>query len=90
MAEVKVTTSTGFECTISEQAASDIRVFRAINKYNKGDTLAIIDMMDYLFTDEQRQALEEHIKTEDGHMPLDEYAKEAVEIFKALAEQRKN
>lgn len=90
MGKIKITTNSGFTCSINESAIEDIRVFRAIRNYEKGDKLAVIDTLDYLFTDRDRARLEKHIETKDGYRPLSAYAKEATEIFNAVLEKRKN
>ena len=90
MAKIKITTASGFCCTVAEEAIEDIRVFRAVRDYEKGDQMAVIDIIDNMLDEKTRTALEKRIKTKEGYIPASAYAKEAMDIFNAVIEQRKN
>lgn len=74
-------TSSGFEYELDEGTLDDYELLNAIQKFDQGDPLAVVDMIDRLLGEEQRDALKEHVREENGRVPMTKMLKEAMEIF---------
>jgi hypothetical protein len=91
---MKGTTSSGFEFNVSDKIGSDYRLQKVITSYEKGsetDKLcSLVEMVKVLLGDDGEAALCEHVKEEDGTVPIQRITQEVVEIFNLAKAELKN
>lgn len=75
------TTSSGFKYQIEEDAFDDYELLEVLSEIDKGQTGRIVDMVDMLFSKEQKAALKEHVKKENGKIPASKLLTEVMDIF---------
>lgn len=81
---VKGTTSTGFEYHVLKamlQNAEFLELFAAVQD---GDNLKSFKLLETALGKEQKQELYEHLRDEDGIVPVEALSKELEEIFTEL------
>lgn len=87
-----MTTSTGFEFTISEEALTDMELLENLTAIEEGGKDAIA-AMPKLFTallgKEQKKKLYDHVRTEEGRVPIEALTRELGDIFNSLNENKK-
>lgn len=88
MDKVKVTSSTGFECTIDTAAMNDMELLDELVAMDRGEVTVIGSIIDRLLGRENKARLYDHVRV-DGRVPIDAISKEIAEIFKELAEGKK-
>lgn len=82
-------TSTGFEFQLREQCMDDMELLELMMEIQNGNPAALIPALKLLLGEEQRKRLYDHLRTEDGRVPVKATAKAFVEICQA-ARQGKN
>lgn len=83
------TTESGFKYQINEEIGDDYEFLETLTKIDKGDVFLIINMVDRLLGEEQKNALKEHIRDENGRVTTSRMFNEVIEIFKS-SKQGKN
>lgn len=87
-----MTTSTGFEFTISEEALTDMELLENLTAIEEGGKDAIA-AMPKLFTSllgkEQKKALYDHVRTEEGRVPIEALTRELGDIFNSFNDNKK-
>ena len=78
---VKGKTESGFEFEIDEQAVNDMRVIDAIVEVEEGNLGGVSRLISLLFTKEQKKVFYDHLRLENGRVPLDTASKEIFEIL---------
>ncbi|NLZ56297.1 MAG: hypothetical protein GX900_06525 [Clostridiaceae bacterium] len=73
-------TKTGFEFEISESALNNYELFEVLSEVDS-NPLKMPQMVNLLLGEEQKKALMEHLRTEDGTVPIDAVSKEILDIF---------
>lgn len=79
---VKGKTESGFEFEIDEQAVNDMRVIDAMVEVEEGNLGGVSRLISLLFTKEQKKAFYDHLRLENGRVPLDTASKEIFEILR--------
>lgn len=74
-------TSTGFEYQLKDGIFDDYELLEILRKIDKGESGHIVDMVDMMFSAEQKEALKNHVREEDGRIPASKLLKEVMEIF---------
>lgn len=87
---IKGKTKSGFIFVIEEEKFNDFRTLKALAKADKGDTYAILEVVDRILGSEGTEKLEKHLETETGQVPVDKFFEEVREILDAASEQTKN
>lgn len=87
---VKGKTKTGFEFEINENAFNDMEVLDALSALNKGEVFAISDLCNKLFGNEQKKRLYDHIREEDGRIPLEKFSDELKDVMELSGTEGKN
>lgn len=86
------TTSTGFEFQVNEDVISDWRFITAIADAESGNGHAAIQgtaqLVRLLFDKKTEQKLMEHVKREDGIVPIQAVQAEVTDVFKFISENR--
>lgn len=85
-----VRTESGLSLDIEKEKLNDWRFVKALNQIKRDDVSALPDFLDSFLDEEQQARLFEHVKTEDGRVPIDAVVKEIGEILKAMGDEAKN
>ena len=85
-------TSTGFEFSIKKSMLNNAEFLECYSKIQNGDNLKMFELMDIAFGEDQKKDLYDHIRDEDGIVPMDVLGEELTEIFDVLgkAQETKN
>ena len=81
-------TKTGFEYEIDKKILNDYEFLEEIDNIGK-NPLIIIKLLKRLLKEEQLEKLKEHIRNEEGIVPLDKMEKELTDIFDGINELKK-
>lgn len=81
---VHVKTASGFECDVNEQVLDDVEVLDYLVAIDEGDTRKYPRLMAKIFTPETKQALYDHVRTEDGRVPYSAFGAEITDVFNAI------
>lgn len=84
------TTKSGFAYHLNRQALDNMELIDALADSADGNTLAVSRVCRLLLGSEQRKALYDHVRTEDGRVPTEEISAEIIEMFGALGAAGKN
>lgn len=88
----KVTTPSGFTCTVDKDKLNDWRFARlaASATENESDSLRLfIFMQDNILSREDAARLEDHVKLPDGRVPTDAVINEITGILQGIKETKK-
>lgn len=81
-------TKTGFEYEIDKKILNDYELLEEIDNIDK-NPLIIIKLLKRLLKEEQLEKLKEHIRNEEGIVPIDKMEKELIDIFDGINEIKK-
>ena len=81
-------TKTGFEYNIDKKILNDYELLEEIDNIGK-NPLIIIKLLKRLLKEEQLEKLKEHIRNEEGMVPIDKMEKELEDIFNGINEIKK-
>jgi len=81
-------TKTGFEYEIDKKILNDYELLEDIDNIGK-TPLIIIKLLKKLLKEEQLEKLKEHIRNEEGIVPIDKMEKELIDIFDGINEIKK-
>lgn len=81
-------TKSGFKFNVSKDVLDDMRLIEAIREADE-NPLKVLDVVD-LILGENKEKLYDHVKTEDGRVPVGAVQAEITEIFKAFGQNGKN
>lgn len=76
-------TSTGFAFAVDEGVFNDMELFDDLVALDKGDGSILPSLVDRLLGD-QKPALYDHLRGENGRVPIDRVGAAILEIFRAL------
>lgn len=82
-------TSTGFEFEIDEQKLDDMEFLDALAEVDE-NSLALSKIIKIMLGDEQRKKLYDHLRTDEGRVPIKAVSGEIAEIMKLSQEEVKN
>lgn len=83
MAVKHIKTKTGFEMDLDESVTDDMELFEAIAEVDSGNMMKVPVVIGKLCGD-QKKALYDHVRTEDGRVPMQAISEEITDIFEAL------
>jgi len=81
-------TKTNFEYNIDKKILNDYELLEEIDNLGK-NPLIIIKLLKRLLKEEQLEKLKEHIRNEEGIVPIDKMEKELEDIFNGINEIKK-
>ena len=81
-------TKTSFEYEIDKKILNDYELLEEIDNIGK-NPLIIIKLLKRLLKEEQLEKLKEHIRNEEGIVPIDKMEKELIDIFDGINEIKK-
>ena len=79
---VKGKTTSGFEYEIPDEAMNDMELLDILASVSEGEIQNMTKAADKLLGKDQRLKLYDHIRTEDGRVPVDVFEEELGDIFK--------
>lgn len=79
-------TETGFEFEVEETVLDDYELIESLREVDKGNVMYIVDVVDMLLGAEQKSALKEHLRKENGKITFTDMCNEVVRIFNASKE----
>lgn len=82
-------TESGFEFHINEEIGDDYEFLEMLSKIDSGDMFLVIKMVDTLLGEEQKNALKDHIREENGRVTISKMFNTVIEILKS-SKQGKN
>lgn len=85
---MKVKTATGFECEINTDAMNDMEVLDLVVRIDEGDALAYSPFLTKLLGKENKARLYDHVRVEDGRVPIEAVAAEVGEILEQAGEKK--
>ena len=85
---MKVKTATGFECEIDANTMNDMEVLDLVVRIDEGDALAYSPFLTKLLGKENKARLYDHVREEDGRVPIEKVAAEVGEILEQAGEKK--
>jgi len=83
-------TNSGFEFSLNENALDNMELVDALAELQEDDPIAISRVVRMLLGTAQRKRLYDHLRAEDGRVPLEAISTAVSEIFGALDQKGKN
>ena len=87
---VKIVTTTGFEIEFDKNVLNNMEVVDTLVELENGNILAVSKMCSLLFSPEEKKRLYEHVREENGRVPLEKIDKEINEIITLTGNEGKN
>ena len=84
---MKVKTATGFECEINKDTMNDMEVLDLVVRIDEGDALAYSPFLTKLLGKDKAR-LYDHVREEDGRVPIEKVAAEVGEILEQAGEKK--
>lgn len=82
-------TTSGFEYTINPAVMDNMELLDTIVEIDT-NPLALSKVLKMVLGDEQRKALYDHLRTEDGRVPVKAISEAITDIFNSSGQQGKN
>jgi hypothetical protein len=86
---IKGETSTGFSFSIPRQNLDNMDLLDAISEMGDSDPLAFSRVINLMLGKDQKKKLYDHVRTEDGRVPVEKLSTEIQEIFETSNETKK-
>lgn len=88
--KVKGKLKNGFEYEVDDSVTDDMEMVDALAEAQGSNPLAISEVVIKLLGKEQRKALYDAVRREDGTVPVEEVSNSVVKIFEAIGDSGKN
>ncbi len=86
----KIKLSCGFEANVDEEAINDVDMLEDLNDLREGDVTAFVRILKLFGLEkEERNALYQTLKNENGRAPIDKLMEQVNEIFGQLNSKKK-
>ena len=79
---IRGTTSTGFSFEVDEIRVNDMRVIDAMVEAEGGNFGGVSKLINLVLDPAMKKALYDHVRTDDGRVPIAECSKKIFEILK--------
>lgn len=86
----KVITKSGFECLVDKKQMDDMELVDKIAEADAGNPLAVSAVIEKVLGKEQKAKLYNHLRNEDGRVPIEKVGEEIVEVITSLGNEGKN
>lgn len=83
-------TDSGFEFEIEESRLDDMEVLDLMCEIDRDNIAVMPELSDTLFGKKQKKKLYDHLRTEQGNVPIEAFVNEVTEILNKAGEQVKN
>lgn len=90
MAEIKGVTKGGFAYTLKESVKDDMELVDALAEIDAGNGLAMSTVCLKLLGKEQRKKLYDHVRAEDGTVPIEAVGEAIQDILTGMGTEGKN
>ena len=87
---MKGKTESGFEFDVEKEIFDDMELLDALTEADRGSMTAVSDACVKILGKEQRKRLYDHLRQENGKVPIGLVSAELISIMKALGEEGKN
>jgi hypothetical protein len=85
---IKGETSTGFSFSIPRQNLDNMDLLDAISEMGDSNPLAFSKVINLMLGKDQKKKLYDHVRTDDGRVPVEKLSTEIQEIFEASNETK--
>lgn len=82
-----IKTATGFECDVDENVMNDMEVVDALADLQSGKNPMAYSVFTRKILGKNKEALYEHLRTDDGRVPMDAIGNEIADIITSLNEK---
>lgn len=82
------TTKTGFSFSIDKRVFDDFEMLDCLSDIQDDDGLAASRMVSRMFNKEQKKALYDHVRDEDGYVPAEKVMAEVADIMNAMKDTK--
>lgn len=83
-------TTSGFKYEVDENVLDDMELIDAMAASQGEDPTQITVVISKIFGDEQKKRLYDHVRTEDGRVPVADIANVIKEVIESLGDEGKN
>ena len=83
-------TSSGFEIDIDPSRFDNAELLDALSDMNAGDALAVSRVLTFILGKEDKKRLYDHLREEDGRVPLEKLNREIQDILELAGDPGKN
>ena len=80
----------GFEYEIDDAVLDDMEMVDALSEAQSTNPLALSTVINKLLGDEQKKALYDAVRREDGTVPIEDITQSIVTIFQSIGDEGKN
>lgn len=87
---MKGKTESGFEFDVDKEVFDDMELLDALTEADRGSMTAVSEACVKILGKQQRQKLYDHLRQENGKVPIKLVSKEIINIMKLLGEEGKN
>lgn len=87
---LKGTTSSGFKFEVSEDVLDNMELVDTLAEMQDDNPLEVSKVVRIVLGPKQRSALYEHLRTEDGRVPVIAVSEAIMDIFNAFGQKGKN
>lgn len=85
----QIRTKSGFEASVNENAADDMELLDIIADADNGSPSALKRLVRKFLTEDDTARLYEHVRTDDGRVPITAVSAEIVDIMGGLQDGKK-
>lgn len=78
---IKGKTESGFEYKVNEDVLDDMEIIDLLSSIDEGEVQNLTKAADKILGVEQRKKLYDHIRTEDGRVPVAKFSEEFFDIL---------
>lgn len=86
---IQATTKSGFNFEVSENVGDNMELLELLSEMKEGDYLAMSKVCKMTLGKEGKKALYDHLRTEDGRVPVASVIETIIEIFEAAGKAGK-
>lgn len=86
----KVKTESGFFCQIDEKVLDDMQMIDDLAAIDGGNAVLFPRVVERLIGKSGKERLYDHLRTEDGRVPIEAFGRELGDIIRAIGETEKN
>lgn len=87
---IHVTTKSGFQFETSENLGDNMELLEALAEMDAGNILAMSRICKIVLGEDGKKKLYDHLRTEDGRVPVGDAVNAIKEIFEAAGKKEKN
>ena len=86
----KIRLDCGFTCEVDENLLDNMELVDALAEGRDGDALFISRICSLVFDKQTKKALYDHLRSEDGRVPVEDVNSAVIDLFNKLGTEGKN